>query len=64
MTGSGFHCAAAALMLMRQIRYAAPVQDNPHDANLCRVTEKVKIEKIQCIRYNCNHEKAIIKLHR
>jgi 3-oxoacyl-[acyl-carrier-protein] synthase II len=64
MTGSAFHCAAAALILTRQTRYACPVQDNPHAVELCTATEKRKTERIQCIKYNCFHEKAAIELGR
>jgi len=64
MTGSAFHCASAALMLMSQVRYACPVQDNPHGVGICTVTEKASIETIQCIKYNCFHEKAVIALKR
>lgn len=62
MTGSSFHCAAAALMLKKQIRYACPVQDNPHGVNLCRVTANADIKKVYCIRNNCENNKGIIKL--
>jgi hypothetical protein len=64
MTGSAFHCASAALMLMSQVRYACPVQDNPHGVKICTVTEKASIETIQCIKYDCFHEKAVIALKR
>jgi 3-oxoacyl-[acyl-carrier-protein] synthase II len=64
MTGSAFHCASAALMLMNQVRYACPVQDNPHGIGMCAVTEKKSIETVQCIKFNCLHEKAIIELKR
>ena len=62
MTGSAFHCAAGALMLKHQVRYACPVQDNPCDVNLCTATQPARIGNISCVRYNCNHEKATIQL--
>ncbi|MCK4389427.1 MAG: beta-ketoacyl synthase chain length factor [Desulfobacterales bacterium] len=62
MTGSAFHCAAGALMLKHQIRYACPVQDNSCGVNLCAVTESAEIKKIWCVRINCVHEKASIRL--
>jgi 3-oxoacyl-[acyl-carrier-protein] synthase II len=62
MTGTSFNCAAAALMLKNQIRYACPVQDNPYNINICAKTKPVKIRGISCIRYNCGHEKAVIRL--
>jgi len=64
MTGDGFHCAAAALMLEKQMRYANPVQDNPHDMNLCTMTEEAHMEDIHCIRIDCLHEKAVVRLKR
>jgi 3-oxoacyl-[acyl-carrier-protein] synthase II len=64
MTGSSFQCAAAALMLKEQIRYACPIQDNPYGLNLCTVTEPAEIKSIHCIRYHCGHKKAVIKLRR
>jgi 3-oxoacyl-[acyl-carrier-protein] synthase II len=62
--GSGFSCAAAALMLRNQMHYAAPVQHNPHSIKLCVVTEPSAMETIQCVRYNCGHEQAVIELKR
>ncbi|MEW6379701.1 MAG: beta-ketoacyl synthase N-terminal-like domain-containing protein [bacterium] len=64
LTGSGFQCAAAALMLKEQIRYACPVQDNPGRVNICTVTETAEIHSIHCIRYHCGQKKAVIKLRR
>jgi 3-oxoacyl-[acyl-carrier-protein] synthase II len=64
MTGSAFHCASAALMLRNQTRYACPIQDNPHGITLCTATEQTKLERIQCIKYSCSREKAIIELGR
>ncbi len=64
MTGSAFHCAAAALILRRQTRYACPVRDNPHGIELCAATEGRETERIQCVKYNCVHEKAAIELKR
>lgn len=64
LTGSGFNCAAAALMLKRQKRYSSPVQDNPHSANLCTKTEPASIEKISCVRYDCVGKKAEIRLEK
>jgi 3-oxoacyl-[acyl-carrier-protein] synthase II len=64
MTGSAFHCAAGALILRKQTRYACPVQDNPHGIELCTTTEEKKTEGIQCVKYNCFHEKAVVELRR
>lgn len=64
MIGSGFNCAAAALMLQQQVRYACPVQDNPYGITMPKLTEKAALEKIQCLRYDCNNDKAVITLQR
>lgn len=64
MAGSSFHCAAAALMLKNQFRYASPVQDNPYAMNLCTAANTAKINKISCVKYNCGREKAVINLRR
>jgi len=64
MTGSSFQCAAGALMIKNQIRYACPVQENPFNVNICKITKQTEIEKIQCIRYNCRNEKAVITLQK
>ena len=64
MTGSAFHCASAALMLMNETRYACPVQENPHDVRLCTTTEQHRMERIQCVRYSCYHERGVIELGR
>lgn len=64
MTGSAFHCAAAALMLRKQVRYACPVRDNPHGVNLCGETEQKRTERVQCVKYSCSGEKATIELAR
>jgi 3-oxoacyl-[acyl-carrier-protein] synthase II len=64
MTGSAFHCAAAALMLRNQTRYGCPVQDNPHQIELCTSTEPCDLEEIQCVKYGCSREMATIELAR
>jgi len=62
MTGSAFNCAAAALMLMKQTRYACPVQENPHGLRICTRTERAQISRIQCVKYDCCSERAVIEL--
>ena len=61
---SSFHCAAGALMIKKQIKYACPVQENPYDINIITKTESSKIEQICCIRKNCVDKTDIIKLIR
>jgi hypothetical protein len=57
LTASSFSCAVAALMLKNQQYYAAPVQDNPHGLNLCRIHESAAIKSISCVKYGCKREK-------
>ncbi len=62
--GSGFNCAAAALMLCKQVRYANPVRDNPFGLNLCTATEHAPIRTIRCAKVGCGGRKASILLER
>jgi hypothetical protein len=64
MTGSAFHCAAAALMLKSQTRYACPIQENPHQIELCTSTEPSDLERIHCVKHDCSGERAVIELAR
>ncbi len=64
MTGSAFHCAAAALMLMNQTRYGCPVQDNPHRMRLCTSTEPSELEEIHCVKDSCTRGRVVIALER
>ena len=62
VTGSSFQCAAGALMLKNQVRYACPILDNPHGLNLCQKTEPAHLNTINCIRYDCSEKKGTIEL--
>jgi hypothetical protein len=64
LTGSAFHCAVAAVMLRNQTLYACPVQENPHAVPVCTSTEEKKLERVQCVRYSCLRERAVIELGR
>jgi len=64
MTGSAFHCASAALMLMQQTRYACPVQDNPHGMRVCTSTTQTRLETIHCVKHDCFRQTAAIELER
>jgi 3-oxoacyl-[acyl-carrier-protein] synthase II len=64
MTGSAFHCAAAALMLTKQTRYGCPVQDNPHQMRVCTSTEPCDLEAIHCVKYSCTRGRVVIALGR
>jgi hypothetical protein len=52
------------MMLMKQVLYACPVQDNPHGLRLCASTQEKGLETIQCVRYDCFRERAVIELRR
>jgi 3-oxoacyl-[acyl-carrier-protein] synthase II len=62
MIGGAFNLAAAALMLKQQIRYAAPVQDNPHGLLLLEETGPAQIGSIRSIGCNCFGEKSVVYL--
>ncbi len=62
MIGSAFNCTAGALMLKNQVYYKNPVTDNPQGINLLQDQGSSGIERISCIRYNCNAEAAVIHL--
>jgi hypothetical protein len=64
LTGSAFHCASAALMLMNQTLYASPIPDNPHDVRLCASTGPKSLERIQCVSCSCLRENAVIEFRR
>ncbi len=63
-TGAGFHCAAAALMLRKQKRYACPVQENPSGAEICTITETAALNTITCVKTGCDQTSATIELSR
>lgn len=61
MTGSAFECAAAALMLKQQEKFASPVlSDGTVRENHSAV--KTDMDAIQCVSHNCHGELAFIKL--
>jgi 3-oxoacyl-[acyl-carrier-protein] synthase II len=64
MTGSAFHCAAGALMLKKQTRYANPVPENPHGVYLLDMSGPARIDLIRSIGYNCSAESAVICLRK
>jgi 3-oxoacyl-[acyl-carrier-protein] synthase II len=64
MIGSAFNCAAGALTLKNQMRYANPVGENPRGIHLLNDTGHSNVELIRCIRYNCHGEKAVIYLNK
>ncbi len=62
MIGSAFNCAAGALTLKNQTRYANPVAENPRNIHLLNNIGRSNVELIRCVRYNCHGEKAVIYL--
>ena len=64
MVGSAFNMAAGALMLQRQMRYATPVQDNPHGIRLLTESGSVPVASIRCIGINCYAERSVLYLRR
>ncbi|PKL52629.1 MAG: hypothetical protein CVV37_00065 [Nitrospira bacterium HGW-Nitrospira-1] len=64
MTGSAFNCAAGALMIKKQMQYAGPILENPHNVNLVDVSRPAGIDLIRSIGYNCSAESAVICLRK
>jgi 3-oxoacyl-[acyl-carrier-protein] synthase II len=64
MVGSAFNMAAGALMLQRQVRYATPVQDNPHGIRLLTKSESGPVASVRCIGINCYAERSVLYLRR
>ncbi len=64
MIGSAFNAAAGALMLKRQMRYAAPVLDNPHGIRLLTESGGGSVEAIRCIGLNCYSDRSMLYLTR
>ncbi len=64
MIGSAFNMAAGALMLKQQMRYATPVQDNPHGLRLLTESGRGSIGSIRCIGFDCYAGKSVLYLTR
>ncbi len=64
MIGSAFNLASGALMLKQQMRYATPVQDNPHGIRLLTETGSGSVASIRCIGINCYAERSALYLRR
>ena len=64
MVGSAFNMAAGALMLQRQMRYATPVQDNPHAIRLLTETGNASCGVDPLHRVNCYAERSVLYLGR
>jgi 3-oxoacyl-[acyl-carrier-protein] synthase II len=64
MISSAFNVAAGALMLKRQMRYAAPVQDNPHGIRLLSESGSGSIGSIRCMGFDCYAERSVVYLRK
>ena len=64
MTGSAFHCACAALILSKQMRYGCPVADHPHGIEPCTTTGPSELGALRCVRYCGSRDHATIELRR
>jgi len=62
MTGSAFQAAAGALVVKRQMRYACPVQDNPHCVNICSETVAGPVSNVLCLRLDCRGQGRTVRL--
>jgi 3-oxoacyl-[acyl-carrier-protein] synthase II len=60
--GDAFACAAGALALRRQTRYASPVTDNPHGIPLCTKTETGPLREVLCAKQDCAGGLALTRL--
>jgi 3-oxoacyl-[acyl-carrier-protein] synthase II len=64
MIGTAFDCAAAALMLKRQCRYATPATDNPHSLPVDAQAGPAALRSICCTKYDCSGKRMDIALAR
>jgi 3-oxoacyl-[acyl-carrier-protein] synthase II len=62
MIGSAFNIATGALMLKNQVRYAAPIQDNPQGIRVLTESGSASLTSIRCIGCNCFEERSITYL--
>lgn len=62
MGGSAFAVAISALMLKKQMVYAAPERTNPHALHLVTATEAAPLHRIRCYDCNCQGEVATVSL--
>ena len=62
LVGGAFNLAAGALMLKQQVRFAAPVLDNPCSLLLVSETAPAVIGSIRSIGLNCYGEKTTVYL--
>jgi hypothetical protein len=62
MSGSGFQCAVAALMLRNQIAYASPVRAVPEVLTGIAKITPMNIREIYCIKYDYKQQKCCVKL--
>ncbi len=64
LTGGGFSCAAAALMIRDRCRFASPVQDNPHGFDLVAANGPAELNFVRCVKFGCRGERIEFSLER
>lgn len=62
LTAGAFECAAAAVMLRNQTRYASPVLNNAGPFNTQQQTAAVPLRAIQSVSHNCEGELAFVRI--
>ena len=62
MASGAFECAAAALMLKNQVRYASPVFDYSGPLKIDEKTVPAPLHAIQCISNDCKGVLSFIKI--
>ncbi len=60
LTGSAFSSAIAALMIKKRVVYPSPIKSTKNMINVLSVKNKVAIDAIQTIRYDCSGKRAHI----
>ncbi|TLM65508.1 MAG: hypothetical protein FDZ69_09560 [Deltaproteobacteria bacterium] len=59
LTGGAFTLAAGVLMLRRQVRFAAPVPDNPHALPVVAATAPARLATVHSLALDCGGDWAI-----
>lgn len=62
MSGGAFNVAAAALMIRKQMFYAAPEQTNPYALPVVTATLPTPLSSVRCLDINCAGDVAAIYL--
>jgi len=62
LTSGAFECAAAALMLKHQVRYASPVFQAGSPFKVDEKAVRAPLQAIQCVAHHCDGKRAFIKM--